>query len=247
VVRSVLIEAALLLVLGMVLGATLGPTGVVVAMLIAAVGGGVELYRFRPACPSPVRALVDNDAAYATATLALVAVAAQADLLAAPEALGADEVGTFAIAAMGGKAVFVALMAAGSAIYRIAASDEGAVRRRVGAVGLLGVGLSAVVVAATPLIARALDSDTPDRATVLLCGLAMTLAAANWVASVALVVRKARALVVPLVVLVLFGLFLLVIPPPVLALEATMLLAQAGGLVVALAMVRRTPVAARVA
>ena len=61
-----------------------------------------------------------------------------------------------------------------------------------------------------------------------------------------MVVRKARALVVPLVVLVAFGLALLVAPPPVLALEAALALAQGIGLAVALLMVRRAPVAVRV-
>jgi hypothetical protein len=246
VVRSVLVEAGLLLVLGMLLGALIGPTGVAIAMVMASVGGGVELYRAEPTCPSPDRLVVDRGAAYGVAVLALIAVSAQLDLLAAPEALGVTQADALAVAALAGKAIFVALIAVGSSVLVTAAAENGPVMRSIGRVFLLGAGLTALAVVSAPVIGVALDRAAPSPEGVLVPAVAMTFAACNWVAALALLVRRARGLVIPLTSLLAFGSLLLLAPPPVLSLEAAMALAQAAGFLVALFMLRRTRVQADV-
>ncbi len=189
------IDAATRTVAGVVLGIVFGASGVGAALLIATVVSWLVL----PLLPVEE----GRELRLPTALIAagLLTLSIQLDVLLSPRLLGVGA-DAFDVAALPAKGVYMALMAGGWLVIPAAVGFR-SVRASLQPLVLTAVGgvvLTIGAVVAVPLLGIVLGKGTPERGLVLVLGLAMAAAAANWVCLQIRLARGAASLWPPAVI-----------------------------------------------
>jgi hypothetical protein len=175
------------------------------------------------------------------ASLGMLMLLANVDVIVAPAALGPSAAGQYALAAIPAKGVFGALLAAGWLAVPRARSRRRATETLTPALFtvLVGVALAATLVVLRPVVATVLGGAAPGQKMLLVLGVAMALASGTSVCVHMAVARGARWPWPPLITAVVAVALVAAGHPTPMALATSVLAAHAAALVASLVIMAR--------
>jgi hypothetical protein len=190
---NLVIEGSARFLCGAVAGRAFGVTGLAAGITV---GTAVALLVLRlPMARAPHHERPRTSLLGTSLTLALLGLYVQADVLIAPSVLSRAGATTYDLGAVPSKGVYLALLAAGPLLFPFVRRRQGGRRLIAGSALVtlsIGVVVTALLVAARPLVAAALSRPRAGLADLSLLGLAMALAGATAIVTTAAVARGVK-------------------------------------------------------